>query len=151
IPGKDGKDIKLPVKADASSGGLLVDTHSTESMTLDPQLTGTLRGFWGFEPYEGPKFHLRTSRPGQWTIPASDQSALIVGREDTLRIQSDAAVCVDDVKIRDAQGNEIKTTWKATKPDEVELKVAMKDRAAGPLTAQVRQYGLKKADEVKLQ
>ena len=67
VPGKDGKEIKLPAKADASSGGILIDTHIVEGLNLDGQVTGTLRGRWGFEPYEGPNFHLRTSRSAQWT------------------------------------------------------------------------------------
>jgi len=151
VPGKDGKDIKLPAKADPSSGGLLIDTHIAEGLSLDGQVTGTIRGAWGFEKYEGPNFRLRTSRSAPWTLAATDQSALIVGREDTLHLQSDSAVCVDDIKIRDVQGKEIKTTWKLTKPDEIEVKVALKDQSAGAMRAQFRQYGLAKADDVSLQ
>lgn len=151
VPGKDGKDIKLPAKADPSSGGLLIDTHIAEGLSLDGQVTGTIRGAWGFEKYEGPNFRLRTSRSAPWTLATTDQSALIVGREDTLHLQSDSAVCVDDIKIRDAQGKEIKTTWKLTKPDEIEVKVALKDQSAGAMRAQFRQYGLAKADDVSLQ
>src|SRR3984893_9936544 len=90
ISGKDGKESKLPARADASSGGFVVDTHTVEGSKLDPQMTGTLRGYWGFESYAGPNFHLRTSRPAQWMIPASEQSALIVGREDTFHLQADS-------------------------------------------------------------
>lgn len=151
VPGKDGKEIKLPAKADPSSGGLLIDTHTVEGLNLDGQVTGTIRGAWGFEPYEGPNFRLRTSRSAAWTVAATDQSALIVGREDTLHLQSESAVCVDDIKIHDAQGKDIKTTWKLTKPDEIELKVALKDQTAGAMRAQFRQYGLAKADDVSLQ
>jgi hypothetical protein len=151
IQGKDGKDIKLPVKADASSGGLLVDTHTVEGLSLDGQATGTIRGAWGFETYEGPNFHLRTSHSAPWTVAATDQSALIVGREDTLHLQSDSAVCVDDIKIQDGAGKAVKTTWKLTKPDEIELKVALKDQTAGAMRAEFRQYGLAKTDNVSLQ
>jgi hypothetical protein len=151
ISGKDGKESKLPARADASSGGFVVDTHTVEGSRLDPQLTGTLRGYWGFEFYEGPNFHLRTSRPAQWMIPASEQSALIVGREDTFHLQSDSAACVDNIKIQDAQGKDVKTTWKATKPDELELKVALKDQPAGRMTVKLQQFGLAKPDELPLQ
>src|ERR1700719_4370684 len=48
IAAKDGKEIKLPARADATSGGFLIDTHSVEGAKLDAQLTGTLRGYWGF-------------------------------------------------------------------------------------------------------
>jgi hypothetical protein len=151
VPGKDGKDIKLPAKADPSSGGLLIDTHTVEGLSLDGQATGTIRGAWGFESYEGPNFRFRTSRPAPWTVAATDQSALIVGREDTLHLQSDSAVCVDDIKIHDAQGKDVKTAWKLTKPDEIELKVALKDQTAGAMRAQFRQYGLAKPDDISLQ
>ena len=151
IAGKDGKEIKLPARADATSGGFLIDTHSVEGAKLDAQLTGTLHGYWGFEPYEGPNFHLRTSRPAQWVIPASEQTALIVGREDTVHLQSDSAACVDNIRIHDAQGKDVKTTWKATKPDELELKVALKDQPAGALEVKLQQFGLAKPDQLPLQ
>ncbi len=151
VAGKDGKEIKLPAKADASSGGLLIDTHTVEGLNLEGQVTGTVRGFWGFEPYEGPNFRLRTSRSAPWTVASTEQSALVVGREDTLHLQSDSAVCVDDIKIHDAQGKEVKSTWKVTKPDEIELKVALKDQTAGAMRAQFRQYGIAKTDDLSLQ
>jgi hypothetical protein len=151
VPGEDGKEMKLPAKADATSGGFLIDTHTVEGAKLDPQMTGTLRGHWGFEFYEGPNFHLRTSRPAQWTVPASEQSALIVGREDAFHLQSDSAACVDNVKIQDAHGKEVKTAWKPTKPDEIELKVALKDQPAGPMQVKLQQFGQSKPDELALQ
>jgi hypothetical protein len=151
IAGKDGKDIKLPAHADASSGGFVIDTHTVEGAKLDADLTGTLHGYWGFEPYEGPNFHLRTSHPAQWTVVSTDQSALIVGREDTLHLQSSSAVCVDNIKIQDAQGKDIKTTWKATKPDEIELRIGLKDQSAGSIKVSLRQFGQGKTDDLALQ
>jgi hypothetical protein len=151
VPGKDAKEVKLPAKADASSGGFLIDTHTVEGAKLDPQMTGTLRGYWGFEFYEGPNFHLRTSRPAQWTVPASEQSALIVGREDAFHLQSDSAACVDNVKIQDDHGIEVKTAWKQTKPEEIELKVVLKDQPAGLMQVKLQQFGQSKPDELALQ
>src|SRR5580692_11369094 len=148
IAGKDGKEIKLPAEADATSGGFVIDTHSVEGLSLDGQVTGTIRGAWGFEAYEGPNFHLRTSRPAQWTVAATEQSALVVGREDTLHLKSDAAVCVDEIKIQDSQGKDVKTTWKLAKPDVIELKVALKDQSAGAMRAELKQCGLAKTDDI---
>ena len=151
IPNKDGKEIKLPARADASSGGFVVDTHAVEGAKLDAQAIGTLHGFWGFEPYEGPNFHLRTSHAAQWVLPASEQSALIVGREDSFHLHSEFVACVEDIKIEDARGKAIKTTWKVTKPEELELKVELKDQSAGPMTVKLQQFGLAKPDELPLQ
>ena len=150
FPNKDGREIKLPAQPDAARGGFVVDTRALEKEKLHPEITGNLRGQWGFEAYEGPNFHLRTSHPVQWALPPSEQTALIVGREDSFHLHSDSAVCVDDVEIQDAQGKEIKTTWKVTKPDELELNVALKDEPAGTMTVKLRQHSLAIPDEVKL-
>jgi hypothetical protein len=150
IPSKEGKAIELPARADALSGGFLVDTHTIEGAKLDSQVTGTLHGYWGFEPYEGPNFHLRSSHAAEWTVPATEQSALIVGREDNFHLHSESAACVDDVKIQNAQGKEIKTTWKHAKPEELELKAVLKDQPDGPMTVRLRQFGLAKVDELPL-
>jgi hypothetical protein len=151
VQSKNGTASDLPARADAASGGFVVDTHTVAAANLDAEVLGTLRGFWGFEPYEGPNFRLRTSRPARWTIPADEQSALIVGREDSLHLQSDSAVCVDNVIIRDAQGADVKTAWKLAGPDELEIKVALKEQSAGPMKMKLRQFGLSLADEVPLQ
>ena len=112
----------------------ICDRHArVEAAKLDAEVTGTLHGFWGFEPYEGPNFRLRTSRAAQWALPASEQSALIVGREDSFHLQSECASAWMTSKFEDGQGKEIKTTWKLTKPEELELKVALKDQPAGPM------------------
>src|SRR5258707_8403234 len=151
VQGKSGSALDLPARADAASGGFVVDTHAVEAATLDPELTGTLRGFWGFEPFDGPNFRLRTSRSAHWSIPAAEESALIVGREDVFHLQAPSAVCVDDVNVQDSQGREIKTTWKPAKPEELEIKVALKDQSAGPLKLKVHQFGLAHADELPVQ
>ncbi len=151
VQGKNAGGVNLPARADAASGGFLIDTHAIETPKLDPEVTGTLRGSWGFETYEGPNFRFKTSRAARWTIPAAEQSALIVGREDALHLQSESAVCVDNVILQDAQGRDVKTTWRLAKPDELEIKVALKDQPAGRLKMKLRQFGLGSADEVPLQ
>jgi hypothetical protein len=150
IPNPDGPAIKLPARADASRGGLVIDTNAVEGTKLEAQVTGTLHGVWGFEPYEGPSFVLATSRPTQWVLSGSEQSALIVGRDDSFHLGAQSAACVDDVKVRDAQGKEIKTSWSSTKPGELELKVGLKDQPAGPVMVRLRQYGLAQPDEFTL-
>jgi hypothetical protein len=107
VPTKDGKEVQLPLTADAAKGGFEVDTHAVDSARLDKQVTGTIRGYWGFEPYQGPNFHLRVSRPEQWMLSATESTALIVGREDTLHLHGETVACVDDVKIQDEHGKEI--------------------------------------------
>ena len=151
IQGKSGSAQDLPARPDAASGGFVVDTRAADPAKLDAEVTGTLRGSWGFEEFDGPNFHLRTSHSAHWSIPAADESALIVGREDVLHLQAAGAVCVDDLGLQDAQGRDVKTTWKLAKPEELEIKVVLKDQAAGPMTLKVHQFALGHPDEMQVQ
>ncbi len=62
----EGGPIDLPLKADASRGGLVL----TEPVPVLPagELTGVVAGKWGFDDWEGPRFRLRAARPapGPW-------------------------------------------------------------------------------------
>src|ERR1700681_2044179 len=55
---RSGAEVRLPAQADAVHGGFLVDAKELEGRTLEPEVTGTLHGWWGFETYEGPRFDL---------------------------------------------------------------------------------------------
>jgi hypothetical protein len=151
VQGKSGGALDLPARADAASGGFEVDTHAADAAKLDPEVTGTLRGFWGFEAFDGPNFRLRTSRSAHWSIPAAEESALIVGREDTLHLQAPSAVCVDKLNVHDTQGREVKANWKLDKPEELEVKVALKDQAPGTMKVELRQFALARPDEMPVQ
>ena len=151
VQGKSGGTVDFPAEAAPASGGFKIDTHALDPAKLDPEVTGTLHGYWGFEAFDGPNFHLRTSRSAHWSIPATEESALIVGREDTLHVQSPDAVCVETLSIQDAQGREAKTSWKLSKPEELEIKVVMKDQAAGAMKLRLHQFGLIHPDEVAVQ
>lgn len=150
VPGNAGKTIDLPAAPDPAKGGFVVDTHSLPSGKLTSQVKATLQGNWGFAEFDGPSFNLRGSHTTRWTVPAADQGALVVGREDTLHVDSECAVCTDNVAARDAQGQEIKTTWKLVKPDELELKVPLKADETGQLTFQVKQLGTAQPDVLTL-
>ncbi len=59
----------LPVTAEASLGGFVLEQPA--AVLPEGDLTGTLRGKWGFDNWEGPRFHLRSFRssqvdPGGW-------------------------------------------------------------------------------------
>jgi len=150
VPEKSGKTIDLPATADPARGGFVIDTRSLPADAVVSQVKGTLYGYWGFGTFEGPSFNLRDARSVKWAVPAADQSALIVGREDTLHLESDCAVCVDGVTVHDAQGHDLATTWKLLKPNEIEVHVPLKAEATGLLTFGVKQFGLKQPDELPL-
>jgi hypothetical protein len=147
---KAGAEVKLPARAEAVHGGFLIDAHELEARELEPEVTGTLRGSWGFEAYEGPRFDLQTARNGKWNVAAAEQSALIVGRDDVLHVQSGCAPCVEKVSFKNEKGSDLKTTWKVLRPDTLEIGVGLKDETPGTVTMTVKQFGLAKSDEVPL-
>jgi hypothetical protein len=140
--------LDLPLKADSSEGGLVL---AQPAPTLPPgDLTGVLRGKWGFDDWEGPRFHLHVAQPGKWTLAAGDQSALVVGREDTLHLEGDSSLCVDRVEEQIDGGNPLKLTWKSPKPELLEVAVPMKDAAPGPISLAITQFGMEKPDRLIL-
>ncbi|MFL6444614.1 MAG: hypothetical protein ACJ713_12430 [Candidatus Sulfotelmatobacter sp.] len=147
---KGAPGVDLPATPDPIRGGFIVETHALQSADLSGEVSGTLRGSWGFRTFEGPHYHFRTSRPSQWTVASKDASALIVGREDTLHLQSDDACCVSEVSLKDQQGKTVAAEWKTSKPDEIEIKVPLQKATAGWLTLQVKKFGLREIDEVPL-
>jgi hypothetical protein len=147
---KSSHPIDLEAKPDPVLGGFTVDTHPLEAADLDGEVIGTLRGQWGFHSFDGPHYRLRTSRPAQWTVASKDASALIIGREDTLHLQSQAACCVSEVSFKDQQGKILSTDWKNSKADELEVKVPLQKASAGLLTMQIKKFGLHEVDEIPL-
>jgi hypothetical protein len=150
VASKTGDSVDLPAKADAAHGGFVIDTTSVQGKNFDPDVSGTLRGKWGFDSYEGPTFKLRTAHSSTWTIASADQSALVVGRDDVLHLHSPAAACVDEVSVEDEHGKKLRATHKIVDPDELQVDIPLKDAGPGPLTMRVKQFGLATPDEVAL-
>jgi len=147
---KTGGSLDLPAAADPERGGIVVNTQTVQASMLGNEITGVLHGEWGFKPFEGPHFYLRTPRAARWKVASKDASALIIGRQDTLHLQSEDASCVSEVSIKDAQGKSTTMPWKMLKPDEIEIQVPLQDAAAGPVTLAVKEFGVKEIDEIPL-
>jgi hypothetical protein len=149
---KNGSGVAtdLPATPDPATGGFLIDTRGLKNTKLDSDIIGTLRGYWGFQPFDGPSFHLRSAHSATWMVSSPDETALVVGREDALHLQSECAVCVDQVTVEDAHGKDLKTVWKPVKTDELEVRVTLNNDTSGPVKMAVKQFGLAKPDELTL-
>jgi len=150
VPEKPDKTVDLPATPDPALGGFVVDTRALPRDAITSQVKGTLHGYWGFHAFDGPSFNLRGAHGSNWSLAAAEQSALVVGREDTLHLNSECAVCVDNVTARDAQGHELKITWKEVNADELEVHVPLKGESAGLVTIAVKQAGTEKPDDLSL-
>ena len=91
--------LDVPLTADPGKGGLV----PAQPLPTLPggELTAVVRGKWGFDNWEGPRYQLVAALPGKWTLAASDQSALVVGRDDTLHIDG----AVDGVRGESGSAN----------------------------------------------
>jgi hypothetical protein len=141
--------IDLPAIADATRGGFLIDARALQVTQASP-IRGQLHGFWGFQSFAGPVFNLQSAHSSQWTVPTVDRSALVVGREDTLHLQSSDATCVEGVRVRDAAGAITKANWKLSKPNELEVQVPLQSALPGSATILLNEFGLNQPDEVQL-
>lgn len=140
--------IDVPIKADPSQGGLVL----TKAMPALPagDLTGVVKGKWGFDDWEGPRFHLVSAETGKWTFAPSDESALVVGRDDVLHIQGENTLCIEKIAVKSNGANSADLQWKAPKPKMLELAVPMKDAVPGPVTIEIHQYGMSQPDKLTL-
>jgi hypothetical protein len=145
-----GSPVDLPMKTDPSQGGLVLALAQPAPPLPAGELTGVLRGKWGFDDWEGPRFHLRAAQADKWSLTAADQSALVVGREDTLHIEGENALCVDRIEEQAASGAPLKLAWKSPRPDQLEVVVPMKDAAPGPVSLEIYQFGLEKPDPLPM-
>jgi hypothetical protein len=132
----------IPVKADSSAGGLVL--METAPLLAEAYVNAELRGKWGFDEWNGPRFHLHSAQPGMWALDASEQSALVVGREDKLHLKGDNSLCMDRVEMQSGDGKPLKLAWTSGKDDTVEVSVPLKDAVPGAVHLAIYQHGLEK-------
>jgi hypothetical protein len=151
LTGNDGKSTDLPATADAVQGGYVVDTSALHATALADSVRASLRGYWGFERYEGPGFLLMNAHPKPWELAAGDEDALVVGRQDTVHLQADSVSCVDAIMLKDPAGKELKAEWKRVKPNELEVKLPLQEAQPGAMTLLVTQYGVSQPQPISIQ
>jgi hypothetical protein len=118
-----------------------------------PELTGTVQGFWGFDPFIGPTMPLENS-PGQgWKIAGSDaqSGSLIAGRSHNILLSATGTACVQTITLNTASGKQEKETWKpGNQPDMVEVALDLAAHDSGALQLAIRQFGDPKPAIVRL-
>jgi hypothetical protein len=114
--------LDLPLHTDPALGGLVLD--HTPPLIKPTDITGVLHAKWGFDDWEGPHFRLHSAETLKWKLAPDDQSALILGREDTLHLVafnderlSTSTLCVNAIERVDAPEEAKKVTWKIPKPE----------------------------------
>lgn len=138
--------VEIPVFPDSAKGGLAL-AHPVPILPED-DVTGTVRGQWGFDEWTGPSYHFHSVQQDVWRVAESDKSALVVGREDTLHLEGAHSLCVDKLYMQAEGGESVPITWKSSKPNQLEVALPMQHAAPGPVTIEIRQFGLDKPDKL---
>ena len=144
-----GEPLEAPIVANAEKGGLVADMSKIDLSAVDAAQDGRMVGQWGFTPFDGPRFHLQLANTEPWSL-ADDQTTLVIGRDNTVHLQSPRSACIEAITVRTATGD-AKAPWKIVDPRQVEATVSLKDAEPGPVKLLIRQYGVKDADELALQ
>ena len=147
---KHGKPVDLPATPDATLGGFKVDGSQVDTSRFGLSSTGSLKGMWGFDTYEGPSFTFNLSHASQWKVASGEQTALVVGRSDTIHLEDDEAACVSGVDVKTPGGATERANFRISKPSEIEVQVPLKDAKPGSISLLVKEWGLPTSDEVAL-
>ena len=133
VPTSDGATIELPATSVAERGGFVVHAAALSGVPLGDSVDAVLHGQWGFEPFEGPTFHLQTPRPGQWHLADSD-TVPVVGRDEPVTLTGGAAGCVTGISLRSTSGEARPVVWKASGPETIMLTLPLAKSDAGKMT-----------------
>ena len=155
----------LPIEPDAYQGGLVLAKATERKPLPEPAakadapaedkkaaavaaaavpasggpLTGTIKGFWGFDPFDGPTVPLQNV-PGQGWKAVSNEP-LIAGREDHLMLTSNGSACLQRIDFKTGSA-EKKAVWKpGDEANVVDVTLPLASTAPGSLQLEVHQYG----------
>ena len=138
----------VPLMRDAIKGGLLL--RNPLPLLDAPQVTGQIRGLWGFDSWQGPEFTLTMPHPDGWTPVAADHNALIVGRSDTLHLKGTNPLCTQSVQLQIGSDAPVDLKWKSSASDRMELTLPLQNAAPGQVSILIRQFGLDKPQSIAL-
>lgn len=143
-----GETVDLPLQIDADKGGLIpIDKIPA---LPDGYLTAIVRGKWGFDDWDGPQYRLVTAQPGEWSVNVADRSALVVGRDDTVKLGGLTSDCVEKVTAQIDEDRAVGLDWKSPKPGELEIEIPLKEAGPGPVNLEIDEFGMAKPDRVKM-
>ncbi len=142
-----GNDVELPVKSDATHGGLVLSDPKEIPTSLDSK--ATLTGLWGFDHFDGPTFHvLSASTRATWRLPPEDEGKLLAGRSNTVHLVSEQAGCSEKITL--AADSAKPLTWKPEKAEEIEVQLPLGNVRPGEVALEIKQFGIPQAETVKL-
>ena len=171
---RTGAPSDIPLTSDAFEGGLVVakeeqrkplrdESGSTASeksdvkmgSSTDLTITGTVRGYWGFDSFEGPTLTLQQVDGKNWKIVGDTQ--LIAGQDNHLTLKGDGTACVQHIALTTNKDKDVDVTFKPAAEDggkavkdTLALDASLKKVQPGGYALAIQQYGDSNQDKVPL-
>ncbi len=156
-----GSTSDLPLKPDAFEGGLIVtkpEAHRPVEGATPPKsdakpptgseltVTGTVRGKWGFDSFDGPTLTLQQVAGKNWKVVGDTQ--LLAGKDNHLTLQGDGTACVQHIALTSEKEKPVDVSFKPDAGKDgkgakntLALDVSLKTIQPGGYTLAVQQFG----------
>ncbi len=139
----------------AATGKAGVGTISARPATsTDLIVTGTVRGYWGFDPFDGPTLTLQQVAGKNWRITSTAQ--MLAGQDNHLILAGDGTACVQHIALTSKQDESVDVSFKlapggdAKAKTPLDLNVSLKKVQPGGYALAIQQFGTAKPDDVPL-
>jgi hypothetical protein len=133
-----------PAKADVKVGA-----------STDLTITGTVRGYWGFDSFEGPTLTVQQVDGKDWKIVSDTQ--LFAGQDNHFTLKGNGAACVQHIALTNNKDKDVDVTFKPDTGNEgkdakdtLDLEVSLKKVQPGGYSLAIQQYGDSDKDNVSL-
>jgi len=170
---RTGAVTELPLEADPASGGLVVakdkkrellkpndlkqaptaaKTQAKAGTPTDLTVTGTIRGYWGFDAFEGPTVTVQQVAGKDWKILGNTQ--LLAGQDNKLTLTGNATGCIQHIALSSDKAKDVDVTFKPDadkdKKNTLALAVSLKSVEPGGYALAIQQFGDANRDKVPL-
>ena len=175
---RTGALAELPLTPEAFEGGLAVTSeqprealHVARFHDDSPQpakaevkigagsdltITGTVRGYWGFDAFEGPTLTLQQADGKDWKV-VSD-TPLFAGQDNHLTLKGSGVACVQHIALTNKENKDVDVTFKpgpGPHPDKeikdtLDLNISLKKVQPGGYSLAIQQYGDSHPENVSL-
>jgi hypothetical protein len=118
----------------------------------DLTITGTVRGYWGFDAFEGPTLTLQQIDGKDWKIVGD--TPLFAGQDNHLTLKGDGTACVQHIALTGKENKDADVTFKPDPGKDVkatlDLDISLKKAVPGGYSLAIQQYGDSHTQNVSL-
>ncbi len=93
------------------AGDGLKKAEVKDASPSDLTVTGTVRGYWGFDAFEGPTLTLQQNASKEWNAVGDTQ--LLAGQDNHLTLKSDGIACVEKIALSSDKGKDVEVAFTA--------------------------------------